>query len=89
MKLIEVYVVAPPRNLLAIDCKNNSRNLVGRSLWTMGSWNPLRRGEGQRPGGNRQIDLGVIKFARRVRQIGSDLNWRLLCVSRWNDAGKR
>ena len=40
----------------------------------MVSRNPLRRGQRQRPGRHRQIDLRVIQLARRIGQVGDDLD---------------
>ena len=74
MELVEVHVVAAPLDGLPIGREDHPGNRVHRAGGPVVAGNPLRSGEGQRPGGDRQIDLGVIELARRIGQVGSDLD---------------
>src|SRR6185437_10325053 len=70
----KINVIADPWQRRAVSGKCNSCNLVRRHSRHVMAGNPLRRGERERPGRYRKIDLSMKQFARCIAQIGKDLN---------------
>ena len=82
MKFVEVHVVAAPGEGLPIGGEDDSGNGVYGAGRTVIARNPFRSSKCQRARSNRQIDLGMIEFARRIAKVGDDLDGRLLPESR-------
>jgi hypothetical protein len=67
VELIMVNRVTPPTKGFSIGCKDHSGDVCGRAGRPVMSGKPLGRGEHDRAGGNRNINLGVEEFAAALR----------------------
>ena len=74
MELVEVHFVALPRQRFSISGEHNSGDLADWPRRPMIPGDPLWRGERKGPGLYGQIDLGMIKLARRIGKVGGDAN---------------
>src|SRR5271154_4155099 len=74
MKLIEIHVVAAPREHLVVGGEHHSRNVIHGTVCAVMPGDPFGSSQGERAGGHWQIHLGVKELARRVCKVGGDLN---------------
>src|ERR1700679_1332200 len=80
VKLVEVHIVAAPRQRLAVGGEDYAGDAIDATGWAVIAWNPFGRDERDWAGGHGQIYLGVEKLARNVRKVNGDLNRRLLAL---------
>ncbi len=78
VELVHIDVVATPGQRFAVGGEDDSGDVADRAGGAMVAGNPLRRDERERAGGDGKIDLSVVELARRVGEVGGDLNWGLL-----------
>jgi hypothetical protein len=78
VELVEVFIVATPRENLAICGEDDSGDLVDGTGGAMISGNPLGCGEGDGAGLDGDVDVGVVELARGFREVRGDLDGSLL-----------
>ena len=72
VELVEVGLIAGPGDDLAVGGEDDAGNLVDRAGGTVVAGDPLGGGEGGGAGLDGEIDLRVVKLARRLGQVGGD-----------------
>src|ERR1700693_3517326 len=82
VKLVEIHIVAAPRERLAVSGEHQARNAIRGTGRPMIAGNPFGSDNGERPLGHWQIHFGVKELAWSVRKVGGDLNRWFLTLSR-------
>ena len=78
VELVEVFVVATPRENLAVGGEDDAGDVVDGAGGAMVAGNPFWRGESDGAGLNRNVDFGVVELARSVGEVGGDLDGSFL-----------
>ncbi len=74
VELVEVGVVAAPGEGLAVGGEDDAGDVVDGAGGAVVAGDPLGGGEGDGAGFDGEVDLGVVELARRVGEVGGDLD---------------